>query len=263
MLDDIVRSDGGQIATRGFLAQTLVCLLDMLRDQTWTEVTLEPNVDSEKVDILWRYADGTSKAVQVKSSANQISLASAKGWEQELIAWREADSHELLLVGSCAQTVIDGWAGQRVSIPPPQPLNFDTLIDAAAQRLGEYLEGRNRPVAHSLAKWLILAIIAKLLQRSTNGSPTRREDFLAEFESWSGRTVSEQKENIALEMFDELSEMLPGQFESVLIYVDVKMGQLPGKVASQAERAAALVSWAKQKNKLKELADAIERSNRP
>lgn len=260
-MNDIVRSDGGQIATRGFLAQTLVCLLDMLRDQTWTEVTLEPNVDSEKVDILWRYADGTSKAVQVKSSENQISLANAKGWEEELIAWRTADQHELLLIGSCAQSVIDGWDGQQVQIQV-QPLNFETLVDAAAQRLGEYLEARNRPVGHRFAKILALAVIAKLLQRSTSGTPTPRAEFVTEFDLWAGHAVQEQAENFSMEMVDELSEMLAGQFALVVAYVEFRTSLFPIP-SSQAERATVLVDWAKRNNKLRELAEAIERSKRP
>ncbi|MCY2992348.1 MAG: hypothetical protein NTY19_31360 [Planctomycetota bacterium] len=45
---------GGPVAIRGFLAQTLIGLLEALDDKrAWDSVTLEPNVDSEKVDILW------------------------------------------------------------------------------------------------------------------------------------------------------------------------------------------------------------------
>jgi hypothetical protein len=57
---------GGDVALRGFLVQTLIALLEALNDDPpWTNVTLEPKLDSEKVDILWAYRDGTTKAVQV------------------------------------------------------------------------------------------------------------------------------------------------------------------------------------------------------
>jgi hypothetical protein len=62
----------GQAGMRGYLVQTIVCLLDALEELNWSTVTLEPNEASEKVDILWRYADGRTKAVQVKSSRKQI-----------------------------------------------------------------------------------------------------------------------------------------------------------------------------------------------
>ena len=46
--------NGGQPAIRGYLAQTLIALLEALdAKRPWTSVTLEPNVASEKVDILW------------------------------------------------------------------------------------------------------------------------------------------------------------------------------------------------------------------
>lgn len=64
---------GGQPAIRGYLVQTLIGLLELLDGKRpWTSVTLEPNVDSEKVDILWEFPDST-KAVQVKSSQNPFS----------------------------------------------------------------------------------------------------------------------------------------------------------------------------------------------
>jgi hypothetical protein len=48
---------GGQLAIRGFQVQTLIALLEALGEEgLWTSVTLEPNVDSEKVDILSQQA---------------------------------------------------------------------------------------------------------------------------------------------------------------------------------------------------------------
>ncbi len=51
---------GGQVAIRGFQVETLIALLKALgEERLWTSVTLEPNVDSEKVDILWQYPSRT------------------------------------------------------------------------------------------------------------------------------------------------------------------------------------------------------------
>lgn len=45
---------GGREAIRGFAVQTLICLLDSLwANGQWTAVTLEPDSDNDKVDILW------------------------------------------------------------------------------------------------------------------------------------------------------------------------------------------------------------------
>ena len=66
---------GGQGAIRGFQVQTLIALLEALdKGRPWTDVTLEPNVDSEKVDVLWQ-SPGRTDAVQVKSSENPFGKA--------------------------------------------------------------------------------------------------------------------------------------------------------------------------------------------
>ena len=81
-------ANGGQLAVRGFLVQTLIALLDALdEERTWTTVTLEPNIDSEKVDILWEFRDGR-KAVQVKSSHNPFNKSDVERWASDLESWR-------------------------------------------------------------------------------------------------------------------------------------------------------------------------------
>jgi hypothetical protein len=107
---------GGQIGARGYLVQTLIALRDLLDDQhPWTSVTFEPNIvsdqaapdqppsdqaDADKVDILWRYREGT-RAVQVKSSQNPFRRADIERWAAELERWQQADRYELVLVGQC------------------------------------------------------------------------------------------------------------------------------------------------------------------
>jgi len=49
---------GGNAGIRGYLIQTIICVLDSLEtDNLWTSVTLEPLDESEKVDIRWKYSD--------------------------------------------------------------------------------------------------------------------------------------------------------------------------------------------------------------
>ena len=80
----MIMKSGGSVAIRGFLVQTLIALLDTLEDKPpWTSVTLEPDVDSEKIDILWKYKDKT-KAVQVKSSQNPFTKNNIRRWAKEL-----------------------------------------------------------------------------------------------------------------------------------------------------------------------------------
>ena len=66
----------GQYAIKGYLFQSLVALLDSFKAD-WETVCVEPNDESEKVDILWTYKEGNKKVVQVKSSQNPFSFSSA------------------------------------------------------------------------------------------------------------------------------------------------------------------------------------------
>ncbi len=44
---------GGKENVRGILLQTIVCVLDLFnKDNDWIHVSLEPDINAEKVDIL-------------------------------------------------------------------------------------------------------------------------------------------------------------------------------------------------------------------
>jgi len=68
---------GGSAATKGFLLQALVCILEALENENWKSVIVEPKLDTEKVDIIWNF-ENRIKVVQVKSSINQIGIANIK-----------------------------------------------------------------------------------------------------------------------------------------------------------------------------------------
>jgi hypothetical protein len=123
---------GGEHGNRGYLVQTIIALLESLGDDTWESVKIEPNVSSHKVDILW---DGRTakKAVQVKSSINQIGKAEAERWASELKSGVSADSYELVLVGPCTQSVLDMGSTHGVSIPSPKNLDIGGLLSQAAR----------------------------------------------------------------------------------------------------------------------------------
>jgi hypothetical protein len=107
---------GGQEGSRGYLIQTIVCLLESLRDPSWDSVSLEPDEPSQKVDMLWT-STALRKAVQVKSSINQIGKADAVAWASELKSRTTADTFELILVGPCSQSVAEMADQDGVSIP--------------------------------------------------------------------------------------------------------------------------------------------------
>lgn len=70
---------GGQAGVRGYLIQALIAVLNSLnKKDKWISVSVEPNDESEKVDICWKYEDSKVKVVQVKSTENSFSYAHAK-----------------------------------------------------------------------------------------------------------------------------------------------------------------------------------------
>ena len=92
---------GGNAGIRGYIIQTLICVLDALEtDNNWLSVTLEPLDESEKVDIKWTYSDNKLKVSQVKSSQNVIRHSAAKVWCEEL---ETSSSHQTL---SCCLLVL-------------------------------------------------------------------------------------------------------------------------------------------------------------
>ena len=123
----------GQAGGRGYLIQSLICVLDIVRDDhNWAEVTIEPKTESEKVDILWTLDGSQKRAIQIKSSEYQIGKSAVESWARELKESMTATEYELILVGPCSESVVRMGSFEGVSIPPPHSLNIHGLIRQAA-----------------------------------------------------------------------------------------------------------------------------------
>ena len=181
---------GGREAIRGFAVQTLICLLDSLwADRQWTAVTLEPDSDNDKVDIYWKYADGSTCAQQVKSSKNQIGKGHVDGWCKELKDSRAADTYQLLLAGPIAAAVLDDAPFHDVDVPTPTSMDTLALLDQAITKVDRYLTAKSiDPLPLPLRESLIYELVARMLQAAIRGKPMPRE----EFDGWllSGITAS-------------------------------------------------------------------------
>lgn len=184
----------GSAGIRGYIIQTISCVLDVLcNDDLWEAVVLEPNDVSEKVDVLWIYPD-KKRAVQVKSSQNQISLSDTQKWCSEIAELVHADEYELVLVGPCAKSVVDLCLYKNVKIPTPLSLNINALIEQASHRLAKYLYAHELDEKNPLAREvLVYAIIAKLATFSTEGNPLRRSDLDSLLLEWIQNVDIENK----------------------------------------------------------------------
>jgi hypothetical protein len=124
---------GGPEAIRGFLLQALICLLESL-DSGWEYVIVEPDEQQEKVDLLW--VGAITRAVQVKSSQNQITAAMVQRWANELATTKSGAEHlELVLLGPCSKDVTQIREAAGVVVVPPQPINIPHMLERGAHRL--------------------------------------------------------------------------------------------------------------------------------
>ncbi|WP_306602399.1 hypothetical protein [Azonexus sp.] len=170
---------GGREAIRGFVVQTLVCLLDSLQPtkEAWTAVTIEPDSDNDKVDILWEFP-GSTHAQQVKSSKNQIGRGDVVTWCKELKASGKADSYELMLAGPIAAAVLEDAPFDGVDVPPPASLDTLALIDQAITKIDRYLSAKTiTPLPLPIRESLVNIVSANLLEGAVHGRRLSREEF--------------------------------------------------------------------------------------
>lgn len=175
----------GRDGMRGYLYQTLVALLDALGSQNiWDLFIIEPDEPSQKVDILW--CNGNSKkAVQVKSSINQITMSQAKSWARELKSSQVADSYELLLIGPHSRELDKNTELFGVIIPPIRQLNIIEMTQQAAHCLDLYLASKNISQTPPQVRELIIgSLISKLASWSTSGAPISKTDFDYQLQTW-------------------------------------------------------------------------------
>jgi tetratricopeptide (TPR) repeat protein len=184
-LDSGERMSGGPAAIRGYLVQTLVALLEALDDADWISVTLEPDHVSEKIDILWQYPSKT-KAVQVKSSENQIPVPDAKRWAEEFrVAHADAHELELVLVGPCSQAVIELGHVDRVVVRRPMNLDLDGFVERAAHRLHRFLGVQGLPRGDAdYHEMLAGALVEKMARLSAKRHEFTRTELIDLLKRW-------------------------------------------------------------------------------
>lgn len=98
---------GGSTAIRGFLIQTITCILKSLRDNNWDLVEIEPRENEEKIDLKWYVGNEVELASQIKSSINAFSIETVIELLSKMIeACPEAKVIELVLVGNFEDGII-------------------------------------------------------------------------------------------------------------------------------------------------------------
>lgn len=178
---------GGNSGIRGYIIQTLICVLDALeKDNNWLSVTLEPLDESDKVDIKWTYPDNKLKVSQVKSSQNVIRHSAAKVWCEELeTSSPNATDYELLLIGSTDKTLLRRNDIGKVKIGEFKPLNIDFLIDQASTKLDSYYERKGKTKISTKVREMIVQVLTSHFETSSIvGMEIHRTDFDSKLLEW-------------------------------------------------------------------------------
>jgi len=175
----------GQHGVRGYLLQSIITVLDSLSNQfIWESITIEPNDETEKVDIKWGLPDGKKKLVQVKSSQNKISFAAAKRWAAELKVDTNADEYELICIGRADDKLYEtsDIDGIRIIF---KPLDDDLLLSDCLVKLGLFYESKDRhQVSIVLKQILLYGLTFKLSVDSIYGRTISRNEFDAVLIDW-------------------------------------------------------------------------------
>jgi hypothetical protein len=165
-------------AIKGYIIQTVVAVLDSFNDKNWNTVCVEPNDESEKVDIVWEYNDGTRKVMQVKSSINPFTLPAVTKWANELESTSpNAAEYRLFLVGRIDDSThkkskIDNVILENIDI---SVFDFNALV---LTKINEFFENKNKDkVSNRLCSLFALSLNQRFLLNSSFGKTLNRSDF--------------------------------------------------------------------------------------
>lgn len=176
---------GGQSGIRGYLIQTLIAILESFERNDWASICIEPNDESEKVDIKWISEDGKKSVYQVKSSQNLFSLSDGKKWAKELKdSTPDADTYTLCLVGRLSENLYNKLDTFDVLILD-KPLNFKTLEAELLSGLESFYSQRDKVKApYNIKKILISSLVSEFTDSSIVGKEITKNEFDTKLLGW-------------------------------------------------------------------------------
>lgn len=187
---------GGQHGMRGYLLQAIVTVIEsLMKKSEWKTVTVEPSDESEKVDVIWEYNDGTKKVVQIKSSQNTINYSSAKKWIAQLKSTSTADHYELICIGHVDNKLHEADSIDNATVIK-KPLDFDLLLADSMLKLDKFYEQKGRTKLTSTIKEILLGSLNhKFSKDSIFGRTIQSMDFDDTLLGWLSGIESHVTEN--------------------------------------------------------------------
>ena len=145
----------GQFAIKGYILQSLVALLESF-NRDWLTISVEPNDESEKVDIRWTYADGSKKVVQVKSSINRMTLSKIRKWARELrLGTLDAKEYELFLIGEIDNNIKKEVEGVTIN---KKSYSISDFKDIIYSRLNSFFKQKIYPLLIQIQELYLLIL---------------------------------------------------------------------------------------------------------
>ena len=208
--------DGGQVALKGFVVQSMAALLDALEDIRVETIEIEPDgaelsntnpspseVCYEKVDYCLYMTDGCTRAVQVKCSKNPISTTDTKKWADELISSKSAREYELQIFAPSAGGLVDGTLYNGVKIRHNTG-NVPVLWDAVSCRAARQIQSHRGHYHMAAISDGCRAFVGEVLVRATERKRWRRAELLgvliAHVEAHSQLPMKTALKNIDVEL---------------------------------------------------------------
>ena len=178
---------GGKEGSRGYLYQALAAIAGNLVDLTWDYLTVEPESDSEKVDLRWDYPDRT-KVVQVKSSTQKLGKSDIEGWAKELRELSpQAEEVELWIyarVRENAEKIVELHGVRIKRWPPPTEEEVRLLIKGSAHDLDKYLCQERLQLAPELRENFIECLVYRVFLAGSFSSRITREKLDQMLRGW-------------------------------------------------------------------------------
>jgi hypothetical protein len=191
----------GQHAIRGFVYQTIASALHSLIDSDWEYLTIEPNTQSDKVDMLWEDKAGKKKCQQVKSSINNFNKAGILYWLEVMVRdIPDAHQYDLILIGHCSANVtefINDLSAKRSSDISSALasyadrirvemliFNFDMLQGHVQNEVHRFLSQHNFSVTHDTLTMITGGLLYQFLEFSVLGTRASKDQWREELIGW-------------------------------------------------------------------------------
>ena len=247
----------GRDAQRGFIFQTLIAMIECLNKDknSWDAVKLEPDTDTDKIDILLYFKGNIVSAIQVKSSINNFYTSNVRTWHNELKKTVSGGAPVLLyLVGGSSKNCSDYIKKNKTEI---KTIPFFRLEEYCIGSLVKYIQkvASSNDVNLKNLNQIEASLFSMLHKNSIREKPLTRDDFEQAFCSvvavqfydyMINVFLNEKEEHPSIKMMNQKPLLFPKRFSKIL---SDGRNAVENKEAPRTIKEIILESWKPQAHK--------------